>query len=78
MTGVRREAGGGNVSGMVSSDIMVDLGVKQIVSGGKHTLVLTMTGSVFNLESTPEGDYIPTVKRACPGVLFFWGGGGAK
>lgn len=61
VTGVKREGGGGNFSGMVSSDVMVDLGVKQIVSGGKHTLVLTMAGSVFSLDSTTEGDYIPTV-----------------
>ena len=75
MTGVRREAGGGNVSGMVSSDIMVDLGVKQIVSGGKHTLVLTMTGSVFQSGVQPRKETIfPRLKRACPGG----GGGGGE
>lgn len=61
LDGRREPPGGGTVSSVVSSDVILGLSVKQIVSSGSATLVLTKFGSVYSLESTADGGYSPSV-----------------
>ncbi len=44
-----------------SSDILLELGAKQVVASDKYRLVLTVHGTVYDLKLKDSGDYTATV-----------------
>ena len=52
---------GSSLTGPQSSEILVELGAKQIVASDKHRIVLTVNGLVYSLKAKSNGEYDATV-----------------
>jgi len=51
---------GSSLTGPQSSEILVELGAKQIVASDKHRIVLTVNGLVYSLKAKSNGEYDAT------------------
>ena len=60
-----------SLTGPQSSDILVELGAKQIVASDKHRIVLTVNGLVYSLKAKSNGEYDATVSSFIKSLVQF-------